>query len=99
MKHWQSVRAVLLPAAIAFIMLTLLMGLQSQARYKVGAVAAGDSLSQSGVKRCRTRGLLMSLPLHLKISRADYDEGALTLDIKLSDPRKRPPRYMRISPA
>ena len=39
MKHWQSVRAVLLPAAIAFIMLTLLMGLQSQARYKVGAVA------------------------------------------------------------
>ncbi|MGG4104229.1 hypothetical protein AAXB25_09860 [Paenibacillus lautus] len=86
MKHWQSVLAVLLPAAIAFIILVLLMGLQSQARYKVGAVTAAIPYHSRELSDAGLVDSLKNLPLHLKISRADYDEGALTLDIKLSDP-------------
>lgn len=88
MKHWQSVQAVLLPAAIAFILLGLLMGLHSQARYKVGAVPAAVPYHSRELSDAGLVDSLMSLPLNLQISRADYEEGALTLDIKLSDATK-----------
>lgn len=85
MRHWQSVRAVLLPAAIACVLLALLMGVQSQARYKVGAVTAAIPYHTRELNDAGLVDALTGLPLHLKISRADYDNGALTLDIKLND--------------
>lgn len=85
MKYGHFVRAVLLPAVISFTMLALLTGLKPQMLDKAGAMTAtlpyhSRELSDDGLVDS-----LMSIPLHLKISRADYEEGVLTLDIKLHD--------------
>ncbi|ANA82034.1 hypothetical protein PVOR_13504 [Paenibacillus vortex V453] len=85
MKHWPSVRAVLVPAAIACMILALLISVQSQTRYKVGAVTAAIPYHSRELNDAGLVDALMELPLHLRISRADYDDGALTLDIKLND--------------
>jgi len=86
MKQWQIVRAVLVPAAIAFMMLVILLELQSHARQKIETVTAAVPYHSRELTDAGLVDSLMNLPLHLKISRADYDDGTLTMDIKLSDP-------------
>ncbi|KOR88738.1 hypothetical protein [Paenibacillus solani] len=85
MKHWHFIRAVLLPAVISFTMLALLTGLKPQMLDKAGAMTAALPYHSRELSDDVLVDSLMSIPLHLKISRADVEEGALTLDIKHHD--------------
>ncbi|GAB6929958.1 hypothetical protein JCM10914A_39410 [Paenibacillus sp. JCM 10914] len=82
MTNWKAWRAVLVPAMISFILMAFIIRIPS---YGYGAVTAAMPYHQKELNDDVLVDALMSLPLHLTISRADYDNGELTLDIKLND--------------
>lgn len=88
MKHRHFLRAVLLPAVISLTMLALLTGLKPQMLDKAGVITAALPYHSRELSDDGLVDSLMSIPLHLKISRADYEESVLTLDIKLHDDKE-----------
>lgn len=84
MKHWRIVRAVILPTLISFTMLVILMG-QQTSMFDRAAVTAANPYHSRELNDDVLVDSLMMIPLHLKIGRADYEEGTLTLDIRLHD--------------
>lgn len=85
MKYWKSVQVVLLPASAAIILLLMLLGLYSSVRSDAGAAPVFFPRHARSMSDEILVDALSSLPLHLNISRADWDSGALSVDLKIPD--------------
>ncbi|MUG64998.1 hypothetical protein GNP94_03130 [Paenibacillus campinasensis] len=85
MKYWKPVQAVVLPASAAMLLLILLLGLFTSVRADSGAAPAFFPRHVRNMSDEILVDALSSLPLHLKISRADWDGGALMVDLQMPE--------------